>query len=172
MAGAGAPDLTVVHAPSEVDAATVSRAEGAVLVLGPDREVDLIAALEAGATGYLLAGATTTEVAAAAQSVVAGTAVVPPLMLGGLLRHVVERRRRLDRAAGVLATLTPRELEVLGCAAVGLRRAEIAQQLFIATDTVRTHLQRIMSKLGVHSQPELVALAAQLGLPADTGEGS
>lgn len=169
---AGEVDVVVMHAPDGVEPRDLAdaAARGALLVLGPDREPDLIAAIEHGALGYLHEDAAVTEVVAAARSVAEGTAVVPPLMLGGLLRHVVERRRRHEAAADLLAALTPREQEVFLLAARGHRRSDIAERLFISSGTVRTHLQRIMQKLGVHSQPELVALAAETDLVGDGEE--
>ena len=67
-------------------------------------------------------------------------------------------------AQEALDTLTTREREVLAHVARGSNRREIAEVLFISPDTVRTHLQRIMAKLDVHSAAELAALAAGLGL--------
>jgi DNA-binding NarL/FixJ family response regulator len=162
--------VTVAHFSERVDPALVrALAERmAVVVMGPDREPDLVEAMDAGAAGYLLSDASVSEVVAAIRSVDQGTAVVPPLMLGNLLRHVVDRHRRLQAATAMLDELTPRERDVLELAARGAKRDEIAAILFISPATARTHLQRIMAKLGVHSQAELVARAADLNLIEET----
>jgi len=78
-------------------------------------------------------------------------------------------RRLLARAPssedrGVLSTLTPRELDVLRLLARGLSSGKVAQELFISKRTVDTHTQRILTKLGVHSRTEAVALAYRFGL--------
>ncbi len=90
-----------------------------------------------------------------------GGALVPPDLLGTLLRHLVERQRRTIDPN--LQTLTDREWQVFHLAAQGSRKDEIAEQLFISPATARTHLQRVYRKLGVHSQAELVAIAARAG---------
>jgi DNA-binding NarL/FixJ family response regulator len=167
-------DVTIVYAPEAIDGALVAKAAGrvATIVLGPESQQDLVTALEAGASGYLRSDATSAEIASAIRSVIEGVAVVPPLMLGEILRMVVDRRRRESAAQEVLAELTPRERDVLRHAVTGARRSDIAQALYISAETVRTHLQRIMSKLGVHSQAELVALASDLAWVEDGGENA
>jgi DNA-binding NarL/FixJ family response regulator len=137
------------------------------LVVGPDNPQAMITAVESGALGYVTEGDPLDEVARAARAVAEGEGVVPPLMLGALLKHVVQRQRvqrsELDRLDG----LTEREREVFELAAQGLDRSSIAQRLFISVGTVRSHLQRVFRKLDVHSQAEVVALAARCGLRID-----
>jgi DNA-binding NarL/FixJ family response regulator len=86
--------------------------------------------------------------------------IVKPFDSGEFIARI---RRTTDRAVPVRATngsgLTPRELEVLRLLAEGLGQKEIAQALFIAPKTVATHLQRILTKLGLHSRAEAVAYA-------------
>jgi DNA-binding NarL/FixJ family response regulator len=165
-------DVTVMYSPESVDgdAVGLAAAHTPTIVLGPALHEALVLALEAGASGYLRSDATTTEIASAIRSVTEGVAVVPPLMLGEILRMVVDRRRRAAAAQEVLAGLTPREQDVLRHAVTGVRRSEIAEALYISAETVRTHLQRIMSKLGVHSQAELVAMASDLVWIDDAGD--
>ncbi len=158
-------DVIVVHASADPTRRVGELAALApVMVLGPDCEESLLAAVDAGATSYLPDSAPLAEIAQAVQATAKGVAVVPPLMLGALLRREIERRRRLGAAQEALDTLTPREREVLAHAARGANRREIAETLYISPDTVRTHLQRIMAKLDVHSAAELAALATGLGL--------
>jgi DNA-binding CsgD family transcriptional regulator len=74
----------------------------------------------------------------------------------GYLMADQDRRQDNDR---LLAALTPREREVLACLAEGAGRREVAEQLHLSANTVRTHLQNLMAKLGVHSTLEAVALS-------------
>lgn len=172
------PHLEVTRGDAEVvvvafDEATDARVVAAhspaagVLAIGQEHPGPMIAALEAGALGYMSATASFDQIADGVRSVGEGHGVVPPAMLGGLLRHVVHRRRAARADLDRLETLTSRERDVLELVASGLDRAAIAQRLFISTDTVRTHLMRMFRKLDVHSQSEAVAFAARCGLATD-----
>lgn len=134
------------------------------LVLGADETDSMIAAVEAGARGYISRDAPFTEIVGAAKSVDAGVAVIPPFMLGALLHHVVERRRIESASVERLDELTKREREVFELAAIGLNHDGVAERLFVSPATARTHLHRIFKKLDIHSKAELVALAAACGL--------
>lgn len=135
-----------------------------LVVLGPDDERAMLAAVEDGAMGYVLSTSTTAELESALVTVATGVAVVPPMMLGSLLRHAVSRRKAVDDVRHRLAVLTVREREVVEQLSLGKQRRDIARHLFISPETVRTHIQRAMSKLEVHSQTELMALIAPLEL--------
>lgn len=141
------------------------RSEAVVLVIGPDDPDEMIAALEAGALGYLPEDSTLERIANAVDAVYHGEAVVPPSMLGSLLRSVVHRRRAEREELERLGDLTEREREVFELVAFGLDRSAIADRLYISVGTVRSHMQRLFRKLDVHSQAEAVALAARCGLP-------
>jgi DNA-binding CsgD family transcriptional regulator len=80
-----------------------------------------------------------------------------------LLRHIVERQRHESDDSWIIDSLTHREREVFRIAASGASRNRIAERLFISPETVRTHLQRVYSKLGIHSQAELMSLAVRVG---------
>ena len=86
-------------------------------------------------------------------------------MLGGLISNLVQRRRERDRAARVLRSLTRREREVLSLLADGADNDAIAQALVISPQTVRTHIQNVLNKLGVHSRLEAASFVIrnQLG---------
>ncbi|HVR33103.1 MAG TPA: response regulator transcription factor [Acidimicrobiia bacterium] len=165
----GDADVVVVGFDEASDARVVAvHSPGTgVLAIGQEHPEPMIAALEAGALGYMSATASFDQIADGVHSVGGGHGVVPPAMLGGLLRHVVHRRRAARADLDRLETLTSRERDVLELVASGLDRAAIAQRLFISTDTVRTHLMRMFRKLDVHSQPEAVAFAARCGLAAE-----
>lgn len=130
------------------------------LLLADDRH--LLAAVDAGCRGFLPSDAGLDDIRSAVMTISSGGAVIPPSMLGSLLRHLVQRRRVSRELEASLTSLTPRERDVYRLAARGLGREEIGTVLFISPDTVRTHLQRIYAKLGVHSQVELATLSAQI----------
>lgn len=133
-----------------------------LVVVGPDDEEAMLSAVDDGATGYIVAGSSLSEIETTLGSVAGGAAVIPPMMLGALLRHTMRRRRTVEDLRERLEVLTDREREVVEQLALGKHRRDIAQQLFISPETVRTHIQRAMSKLAVHSQNELMALLAPL----------
>ena len=127
-----------------------------VLVLTTyDTDVDIVRAVEAGATGYLLKDtprlALIDGVRAAARG---GTVLAPPIAA-----RLVSRLRSRPADAP-----TPRELEVLGGVARGLSNAEIGRELFIGEATVKTHLQRVFAKLGVDDRTHAVTVALKRGL--------
>jgi DNA-binding NarL/FixJ family response regulator len=91
----------------------------------------------------------------------AGEVLVDPAVLASLLPLLAAERQSTQEVKTRLARLTAREREVLALMATGCRNEAIAARLVISTPTVRTHAQNILSKLGVHSQLEAVALAAR-----------
>ncbi len=142
-----------------------------LFVLGSEDSAEMLAAIEAGASGYLPLSRPTDEIAEAIGQVATGRAVIPDEMLGSLLRRVVQERRAVT-ASAMTAGLTPREREVLELAARGQGKSEIAGALGISPATARTHLANIMAKLDVHSRAELVAMAAASGFDTSPEEKS
>lgn len=122
-------------------------------------ESALIEAVEMGCRGFVGSHASLEETATAIATVARGEAYVPPLMLGSLLRHIVEKQRAIEATPGI-DELTTREREVFDLASGGSSRADIAERLFISQGTVRSHLQSVYKKIGVHTQAELIALAS------------
>lgn len=135
-----------------------------VLDSGGDEDA-LLRAIEAGADGYLIGTSGLHGLADAVHALARGESVVPPNMLGPLLRRLIQRRRAASDAWSKLDRLTPREREVLGLLVDGLDDVRIADRLVISPETVRTHAQRILRKLEVHSRVEVIALVAQFGSP-------
>lgn len=144
--------------------------ETAVLVIddSPDLAV-LMAILEAGALGYATRADPLEDFMRATTAVLGGEASVPPRLLGGLLRNLIDRRRALSEAQRRFARLSPREQEVLRLLADGLDQGEIARELVISPQTARTHIQRVLSKLEVHSRMDAARLAHENGLVAEPG---
>jgi DNA-binding NarL/FixJ family response regulator len=122
------------------------------------------AALHAGAKGFLLKDAAPTEIVAAIRAVVAGHAWLGPAVTRRLIDEFASRPEQNAPTPAEMAQLTPREREVLTLLARGLSNADVAAQLFISEATVKTHLARVMAKLGVGEKAQAVAAAYQTGL--------
>ncbi|MBU5423020.1 response regulator transcription factor [Cellulomonas hominis] len=141
-----------------------------VLVLTTfDLDEYAFAALRAGASGFLVKDAAPTELVAAVRTVAAGDAVVSPRitrrMLEMFARALPAHDDRSDDGTDPrLAVLTPRELEVLRCVGEGRSNSEIAEQLYVSEATVKTHLARILPKLGARDRVQAVVLAYETGL--------
>lgn len=118
-------------------------------------------AVEAGAAGFLDKNVCIDDLLDTIRAAAAGEVLVDPAVLASLLPELAAQRQVAHDAKARLARLTAREREILDLMASGCRNEAIASRLFISQPTVRTHAQNILSKLGVHSQLEAVALAAR-----------
>ncbi|WKD31726.1 response regulator [Streptomyces xanthophaeus] len=122
-----------------------------VLVLTTyDTDADILAAVEAGASGYLLKDAPPEELAAAVRTAAAGQSALAPAVA----------LRLMDRMRTPAEALTKRELEVLQLVADGLSNQQISKKLFLSQATVKSHLVHVYAKLGVDSRTSAVAAAA------------
>jgi DNA-binding NarL/FixJ family response regulator len=126
-----------------------------VVVTTYESDTDILRAVEAGATGYLLNDASRAELAEAVRDAARGKTVLAPSVADRLVRFVRE-------PASV--SLSGREVEVLGQVATGKTNAEIGQLLHISEATVKTHLLRAFNKLGVSDRTAAVTTAMSLGL--------
>ncbi|MGH9268759.1 MAG: LuxR C-terminal-related transcriptional regulator [Acidimicrobiales bacterium] len=126
----------------------------------PDPAV-LAAAVEAGADGYLDRSRTLTELVGAIRRLARGEAVVPPEMLGALLRHLIDRGRDEAAAINLYSRLSRREREVAALLVEGLDTLGIAERLIVSRHTARTHVQNVLTKLGVHSRFEAADLVTR-----------
>lgn len=142
-----------------------------IVLSGEEDEQILIRALEAGANGYFTKEYPLAELIEAARAVHRGETLVPTRMLGPLLSRLLHRRRRQEDALRQLARLTRREREVLSLLADGADNDSIAQALIISPQTARTHIQKLLSKLGVHSRLEAAAFVLQNGIKAELSDG-
>src|SRR5690348_8425075 len=124
-----------------------------------DLDQYVYAALAAGASGFLLKDVTPEYLVAAVRMVRDGDALLAP----AITRRLVERFAVRDAGAPVLhrdlATLTPRELEVLQLLATGLSNAELAARFQLSEATVKTHVARILSKLSLRDRAQAVVVA-------------
>ncbi len=122
------------------------------------------AALRAGAVGFLLKAAAATEIVAAIRAVVAGEGWLDHRITLPIITGIARQPERHTPTPAQMAQLTRREREVLAFLAQGLSNAEVAEHLFIAETTVKTHLARVMAKLDVREKAQAVAAAYQSGL--------
>ena len=130
-----------------------------------DNDERIIAALQAGANGYLLKGAPREEMFHAIRVTMQGGSLLQPLIASKLLRHMGQHSiHPATHQQPIYESLTERELEVLGLLAQGMQNKEIAANLVISERTVKFHISSIMGKLGAANRTEAVALAAQKGL--------
>ncbi|MFI7445923.1 response regulator [Nonomuraea sp. NPDC049714] len=146
--------------------------ETRVLILTTyDLDQYVYAALTAGASGFLLKDVTPEHLVAALRLVRSGDALLAP----AITRRLIERFARRDEAKAALhrdlSELTPRELEVLRLLATGLTNAELADRLTISPTTVKTHVARILSKLGLRDRVQAVVVAYETGLVSPGAPG-
>lgn len=133
-----------------------------VLVLTTyDADADILRAIEAGATGYLLKDTPREELIAGVRRAAYGRSVLSPDVAGRLVRHT---------GRGPQPRPTAREIEVLAGVARGLTNAEIGRELFIGEATVKTYLLRVFDKLGVDDRTHAVTVAMERGLLPRPGE--
>jgi DNA-binding NarL/FixJ family response regulator len=130
-----------------------------VLVLTTfDLDEHVYDALAAGASGFLLKDVTAERLFDAVRVVAAGEALLAP----GIAEFA--RMRPRAPAGGTLAALTPRETDVLRLLAEGLSNPELAERLHVGEETVKTHVSRILSKLGLRDRTQAVVMAYETGL--------
>jgi DNA-binding NarL/FixJ family response regulator len=129
-----------------------------------DLDEYVFAAIRAGASGFLLKDARPDELLGAIRSVVAGDAVVAPSATRRLLEHVAGSLPAGARGDAAIEQLTPRERDVLLQVARGRSNAEIAAELFMAEATVKTHVGRLLAKLGRRDRVQLAVFAYEAGL--------
>jgi DNA-binding NarL/FixJ family response regulator len=172
VAAATRPDVVLLdlHLPdmsgAEVTQRLLASAPSAqVLVLSASGErQDVLDAMTAGATGYLVKSAELSELIRAVQSAAAGQAVFTP----GLAGLVLGEFRRLAGGAGqqepAVPALTERETEILRLVAKGLTYPDIAAKLVLSTRTVQNHVQNTLVKLQLHNKAQLVRYAMERGI--------
>jgi two-component system nitrate/nitrite response regulator NarL len=145
------------------DIAVACPATRVVMLTASENEDDLLAAMKAGASGYVLKGAGADELAGVIRKVAEGEVYVAPALAWGLLREMSRPR------TSPLDELTTREREVLQLVAEGLSNQEVADRLGLAEKTIKHHMTNILGKLQVRSRVEAALLAYRegLGTPAD-----
>jgi DNA-binding NarL/FixJ family response regulator len=155
------PDGTGAEATRSIKARWPSARVVMVTALSDDETV--LESIQAGADGYLTKDRAAEEVVLAVRAADAGETLLPRSVIQEIARRVAAARER-DEERRVIEPLTPRELEVLRALTEGLSTPEICERLYIAPNTLRTHVQNIMGKLRVHSKLEAVAFALRYRL--------
>ncbi|MEU9339046.1 response regulator transcription factor [Streptomyces sp. NPDC048290] len=162
------PELGGIEATRRV---TTDTTHTKVLVLTTfDLDEYVYEALRAGASGFLLKDASADQLAEAVRVVAAGDALLAP----GITRRLIAEFSRLGASPPAplkqrVADLTERETEVLSLIARGLSNAEIAQRLVVAEQTVKTHVSRILVKLGLRDRTQAAVFAYESGVVRPTG---
>jgi DNA-binding NarL/FixJ family response regulator len=127
-------------------------------------------AMRAGASGFMLKNAPPEQLAAAVRTIAAGDALLAPTITRRLIEEYVSRPRLGGHESGAVRDLSERELEVLRHIARGLSNAEIADVLFVSEATVKTHVNRILTKLDLRDRTQAAVLAYESGIvrPGDS----
>lgn len=172
LAGEHSPDLVLMDVQMPVmdgleatrrllDRGGISR----VLMLTTfDRDEYLYDAMKAGASGFLLKSVPPEQLVNAVRITAAGEALLAPVITRRLIERFVGRPPPANGLPPAMAELTERELDVLRLIAQGLSNSEIAAHLFLSEGTVKTHVNRILRKLGLRDRIQAVVLAYETGL--------
>jgi DNA-binding NarL/FixJ family response regulator len=129
-------------------------------------------ALAAGASGFLLKDVGPDQLTEAIRVVAQGEALLAPTVTRRLIDELVRGGRRSLRPPAALGELTPRELEVLELVAQGLSNAEIAELLTVEETTIKTHVSRLLAKLGLRDRVQAVVLAYESGVVPGSQRGA
>jgi len=145
--------------------ATDDKKSPKVLVLTTfDLDEYVYEALGAGASGFLLKDASAGDLIHAVRVVASGEALLAPSITRRLISDFARRRRHERPRSDVVNVLTPRELDVLRLIARGLSNAEIAGELFLSEQTVKTHVGHVLSKLGLRDRTQAVVFSYENGI--------
>ena len=158
------PELDGLEATRRILADPAADGPRVIMLTTFDLDHYVYAALTAGASGFLLKDVTPEHLVAAVRLVRTGAALLAPVITRRLVERFARRDTDTTAAHRDLATLTPRELEVLGLLAQGLSNAELAARLHLSEATVKTHVARILAKLGLRDRVQAVVVAYQTGL--------
>jgi DNA-binding NarL/FixJ family response regulator len=159
------PEMDGLEATRRILAAPAASGCRVVILTTFDLDQYVYAALTAGASGFLLKDVSPEQLVAAVRMVRAGDALLAP----SITRRLIERFAPAAAPAGAgvhadLSELTPRELEVLKLMARGMSNAELADHLVLSEATIKTHVARILAKLGLRDRVQVVVLAYETGL--------
>jgi DNA-binding NarL/FixJ family response regulator len=156
------PVLDGIQAATELAKA---RSPARVLMLTTfDLDEYVYAAMRAGASGFLLKDVDPADLVAAVRSVVRGDTLLSPVLTRRLIERFLSRPAPGAAAAALASVLTERELDVLRLIAGGRSNAEIGAELYLAEPTVKTHVTRLLAKLGARDRVQAVIFAYESGL--------
>jgi DNA-binding NarL/FixJ family response regulator len=163
------PEMDGIDATRRILADPANAATRVLVLTTFDVDEYVYEALSAGASGFLLKDSTAEDLVSAVRVVARGDALLAPQVTGRLIREFARQRQARPRPAPALATLTARETEVLGLIASGLSNGEIAARLVVSEHTVKTHVARVFTKLGLRDRAQAVVLAYESGIVTPGG---
>jgi DNA-binding NarL/FixJ family response regulator len=160
------PELDGIEATRQIVSATEASATRVLILTTFDLDEYVYNALRAGASGFLLKDTPPEDLLHAIRVVAAGDALLAPSVTRTLINEFAGRAVPLLKDAKVLLAITPREREVLVLVARGRSNTEIADELHMSTATAKTHVSRLLAKLGARDRAQLVVIAYESGLTA------
>jgi DNA-binding NarL/FixJ family response regulator len=157
------PEVDGLEATRRIAGTEDTRGVRVVILTTFDLDEYVFEALRAGASGFLLKDALPEQLLTGLRVVAAGEALLAPSVTRRLIREFTRRPQPVQTLPARLEVLTDREREVLTLIAVGLSNAEIAEQLVVSEATAKTHVGRLLTKLGARDRAQLVVIAYQTG---------
>jgi DNA-binding NarL/FixJ family response regulator len=158
------PVLDGIEALRQILAAPETAQTRVVMLTTFESDENVFAALRAGAAGFLVKDSEPADLLRAVRLAAAGESLLSPSVTRRVIASVQAGGPPVRPAHPLLSTLTEREREVLGLVGEGCNNAEIAERLIVSPATARTHVSRIMVKLGARDRAQLVVIAYQSGL--------
>ena len=169
----GRADILVMHmseagnalADTLADLRTVNPGLKVVGLADSDDPRLVIGAVRAGVRGWVESTVGLDDLMATLHGVARGETWIPPRLLTPLLDALLTAQEAREELGSALKALSAREVDILSCLVQGMSRQEIADRYVLSTHTVRTHINNLLRKLGVHSTLAAVSMARQVGLP-------
>jgi DNA-binding NarL/FixJ family response regulator len=158
------PVMDGIEATRRLTAADTAGGLRVIMLTTFDLDEHVYDALSAGASGFLLKDIAAEGLFDAVRIVAAGEALLAPSVTRRLIDEFARQRPRLPSRRAMPGGLTPREVEVLRLVAQGLSNAEIAARLVLSDETVKTHVSRLLAKLGLRDRTQAVVMAYESGL--------
>ncbi|GAB2742182.1 response regulator [Nocardioides pakistanensis] len=158
------PEMNGLDATAEIMRRRLDPAPRILMLTTFDVDDYVFEALRAGASGFMLKDAPAAELVRAVHVVAAGDALLAPPITRRLIEDAVRRRAPVRPDDAGLRNLTPREREVLELVATGMSNAEIAAALFLAEQTVKTHVGKVLAKLQLRDRAQAVVFAYESGV--------
>lgn len=158
------PEMNGLDAAREILSANLQPPVRVLMLTTFDIDDYVYEALSIGASGFMLKDAPAEELVRAVRVVADGQALLAPTVTRRLIADVTKRRATTRVKPTALGSLTPREREVLELIAKGLSNTEIATTLFVAEQTVKTHVGKVLAKLDLRDRAQAVVLAYESGL--------
>lgn len=158
------PEMNGLEAAAEIVARRIHPAPRLLMLTTFDIDDYVYEALRIGASGFMLKDAPADELVRAVRVVAAGDALLAPSITRRLIEDATRRRSSLRSKPPYLRELTAREQEVLELIAKGLSNSEIADRLYLAEQTVKTHVGKVLAKLQLRDRAQAVVVAYEAGL--------